>query len=596
MWSSRLFWKLFLAYGSLYIVLSFVFIKLEGARIEALTIERVRERLQDVSMVLASEIVTFSEEHSQDDLQSRFRQLGRQTNLRYTLIDLEGMVLADSERSPADMENHADRPEFQEARRKGLGESQRFSATLGFPMFYVARPVIEQGEMTALVRVSLNLSALNAEVNAARRFLWLIAICVGLVAAPVSYIVVGRIVRPLGEIAESARAIASGDYRHPVLFDSHDELGELGNAFRRMQDELAQRVDQLQLYADRLATVLEGMVEGVLAVDRDKRILLANDACKSLLGIKVQDVVGRPLLETARNLDLQEAVNGALETQGPCQREIMLPGSNRRVVHVLAKQLRGSSTPGVVVVLHDVTELRRLENMRRDFVANVSHELKTPLASIKAYAETLRLGAVNDAEHNMDFVQRIEEQSDRLHQLIVDLLHLSRVESGKEAFDFASVSIQEVCRLSVHQHAELAESRGLSLALDRSSEDTSIWADREGLATILDNLIDNAIKYTAPGGGITVRWYRDDRYAVLEVEDSGIGIAPEDQGRIFERFYRVDKARSRDLGGTGLGLAIVKHLSQAFGGEVSVSSELGVGSVFRVRLQLVSHPSPAGAA
>jgi two-component system phosphate regulon sensor histidine kinase PhoR len=244
---------------------------------------------------------------------------------------------------------------------------------------------------------------------------------------------------------------------------------------------------------------------------------------------------------------------------------------------------------GVVVVMHDVSELRRLENLRKEFSANVSHELKTPLASIKAYAETLRLGALNDSEHRLSFVERIEEQAERLHQLIVDLLQLARIEAGQQAFQYTDIPLADAARASVDLFASAASTKRISLSVPSEMPSLLVHADAEGLRTILNNLIDNAIKYTGPDGQICVSWAAKGGYAVLSVADTGIGIAPRDQTRIFERFFRVEKARSRQLGGTGLGLAIVKHLAQSFGGDVSVESQEGAGSTFRVKLPLAGN-------
>jgi two-component system phosphate regulon sensor histidine kinase PhoR len=238
----------------------------------------------------------------------------------------------------------------------------------------------------------------------------------------------------------------------------------------------------------------------------------------------------------------------------------------------------------VVLVLHDVSELRRLENLRHEFVANVSHELKTPLAAIKAYAETLRLGAVNDRENNLGFVVRIEEQADRLHQLILDTLQIARVESGREAFDIANIPVAGAVDACVAQLAGEAQLKNITLRIQPPVQPLSVRADEDGLRTILENLVDNAIKYTPENGEVVLRWWPENSSVVLEVRDTGIGIAAKDQGRIFERFFRVDQARSRELGGTGLGLSIVKHLAQAFGGSVSLMSELGKGSRFLVRI------------
>jgi two-component system phosphate regulon sensor histidine kinase PhoR len=281
-------------------------------------------------------------------------------------------------------------------------------------------------------------------------------------------------------------------------------------------------------------------------------------------------------------------VRQALQTDQPVERQIESLGTVRRTLAVRVTRLPGEPSAGVMVVLHDVTELRRLENLRRELVANVSHELKTPLASIKAYAETLRLGAIHDPEHNLAFVGRIEEQADRLHQLILDLLQIARIEAGQEVFDIGAVPVAETVEQCVAHYQGAAAAKQIELAVDPPAETLSVLADDEGLLAILSNLVDNAIKYTPNAGKITIRWRLASSKVAIEVQDTGIGIHPQDQARVFERFYRVDKARSRELGGTGLGLSIVKHLAQAFHGSVSIESKLRQGSTFRVVLPVVS--------
>lgn len=406
--------------------------------------------------------------------------------------------------------------------------------------------------------------------------------------AGVGYWLAQRVLRSARQLKSSADAIAQGDFSQRVPVVGGDGWMIAVSSFNDMREELARRIAELQENRDRMETVLSGMVEGVLAVDPQQRVLLANEPCRVLLGIQTREVVGRPLLEVVRNLDVQQTVLAALRGSESASREIPVLTTSRRIIQVLATRLSGTPCPGVVVVLHDVTELRRLEDLRRDFVANVSHELKTPLSSIKAYAETLRLGAIYDSENNIGFVERIEEQATRLHRLIVDLLHLARVETGKEAFEFTEVSVRGVCDACREQHAEVAAAAGVQLHVEDQPQDALVWADCNGVRLIADNLVANAIKFTPAPGSITLRWRREPNFGVLEVSDTGIGIPQQDQERVFERFYRTDKARSRDMGGTGLGLAIVKHLTQAFGGDVGLTSELGHGSTFRVRLPLAA--------
>jgi two-component system phosphate regulon sensor histidine kinase PhoR len=279
-----------------------------------------------------------------------------------------------------------------------------------------------------------------------------------------------------------------------------------------------------------------------------------------------------------------EAVSEAFAGDEPVVTEFDAPGPTRRTLSLRATRLPGEPCPGVMIVLHDMTELRRLESLRRELVANVSHELKTPLAAIKGYAETLRLGAVNDPEHNLHFVRRIEEQADRLHALILDILQIARLESGQESFELNDIQISDMVEQCLHQFSEAAAAKQIELFAEEPSCDITAFADEEGVQTILNNLVDNAIKYTPAGGRVIIRAAANGATVTFEVRDTGIGISEKELPRIFERFYRVDRARSRELGGTGLGLSIVKHLAQALGGSVSVESQPGAGSTFRVSL------------
>lgn len=414
--------------------------------------------------------------------------------------------------------------------------------------------------------------------------IWLVAIVAIGMGAVASWICLRQMLGPLARFTTGIRALASGDGQSPVPLVADDEIDALEAAFEQMRQNLALRIDQQRENAARLQAVLGSMVEGVLAVGPERTILLTNRAGSQMLDFTAPEPVGRSLLEVTRARPVFEAVGQALQSSEPVEREFESPGTPRRRLALRATRLPGEPCPGVMIVLHDVSELRRLENLRRELVANVSHELKTPLAAIKAYAETLRLGAVNDPENNLAFVVRIEEQAERLHQLILDILQIARVEAGQEVFEIVDVPLGEVIDEALAQFADVAAGKQLALKPEIGSHHMTVRADEEGIRAILSNLIDNAIKYTPAGGTIFIRCQAAESTVTLEVQDTGIGIAPQDQARVFERFYRVDRARSRELGGTGLGLSIVKHLAQAFGGVVHLDSELRRGSTFRVRL------------
>jgi len=395
---------------------------------------------------------------------------------------------------------------------------------------------------------------------------------------------VRRIVKPLTELSRHVHSASQQASNLVPAGNQWDEVGALSGAFDQMQRDLAQRLAQIQDNHERLQTVLSSMAEGVLAVGPDNTILLANEAAGQLLDFATSQPHGRSLLEVTRARPVYDAMARSLKSETPVVNEFESPGAIRRTLSLRATRLPGEPCPGVVMVLHDMTELRRLESLRRELVANVSHELKTPLSAIKGYAETLRLGAVNDPDHNLHFILRIEEQTERLHQLILDILQIARIESGEQPFDLEDMSVAEVIRESTDQFMETAAAKEVEIFSELPSDSLAVYADEEGVRTILSNLLDNAIKYTSPGGRVTIRANSSAVSATLEVADTGIGIAESDLGRIFERFYCVDKARSRELGGTGLGLSIVKHLAQAMGGNVSVESQRGRGSTFRVEL------------
>jgi two-component system phosphate regulon sensor histidine kinase PhoR len=390
-------------------------------------------------------------------------------------------------------------------------------------------------------------------------------------------------VRPLADIRHGAERIARGEYGEHVHGGGWRELRELAHAFNAMSDRLAEQIDRLEAERHHLRAVLGGMVEGVVAVGPGQRVLFANAAAGRLLEFDPARVLGRALYEVSRQPAVQAVLERAAKTRQPQREETELPPPAARHLSVYAAPLTADG-PGAVLVLHDTTEIRRLERLRQDFVANVSHELKTPLAVVKACAEALADGAVEDAQARGPFLQQITEQAERLHALILDLLSLARLESGEASLDLEPVPLAAAVGDCLDRHRPRAEAKRMTLEAVAPPDAVSAWADPEALAQVLDNLVDNAVKYTQEGGTVRVRWSARAGDACVTVEDNGPGIPARDLLRVFERFYRVDRARSRELGGTGLGLSIVKHLAQAMGGSVKATSEVGRGSTFTVCL------------
>lgn len=396
---------------------------------------------------------------------------------------------------------------------------------------------------------------------------------------------------PLVELKQGMEVLTESKRPIRIAAEYDDELGDLVRSYNEMSQVIDARITELQQSQQRvasdneqLATVLEAMVEGVIAVDQDERILLANMAAIRLLDLKTYDAVGRRVWEAIRIPQIQDLIRKTLTESEQQRLEFAVPWTYSTVA-VVASRLPGTPCPGAVLVLHDVTDLRRLENLRRDFVSNVSHELKTPLAAITAYAETLMNGALDDKDVSVTFVQRICEQAERLNSLILDLLELARIESGEHVYQVMPVDVNEVLKSSLDAHQAIALTKQLQVKTEFAAVPIIGMADPDGLRTIADNLIGNAIKYTQSDGTITIRTRRDGKSVEFDVEDSGVGIAKEYQSRIFERFFRIDRARSREEGGTGLGLSIVKHLCQLFGGTIKLKSQLGQGSMFTISLE-----------
>jgi two-component system phosphate regulon sensor histidine kinase PhoR len=580
MWRSRIFWRLFAAYG----VLLTVALGLLGwfliGRLEKHLLDEIRQSLE-IKTLLLRELVA---RQSVGELQEDMSRLARETGARITLIRGDGKVLADSAERPDKMENHRDRAEVQQAEIGDTGVSTRYSGTVHEPMMYVARR--NDVGPVRYVRVALSLAAVHDEIRWIARAVWTGAGLTLLIGLGLSLLIARRLVAPLVELSQAADSIAHGDYGKKVLIFARDEVGALATSFNAMSQACAEHIAQMDQDRQRLRAIFRGMVEGVLVLDAEQNIRFLNEAACHMLGAAQEDTQGRKIWQVFRHRQLGETVQTVLATDEPHRCELEWHGPDRKVFAVHGARLPGEPLRGAVLVFHDITHLRRLERVRQDFVANVSHELKTPLAAIQATVETLLDGALHDAEHNVHFLERIGENADRLHKLVHDLLTLGRIESGQETMELRPIELDLAIDACVSRQAVRAKAKDLQLISESPEQSVRALADDEALAEILDNLVDNAIKYTPNGGKITLRWFADGADAVVRVQDTGVGIPEKDLPRIFERFYRVDKARSRELGGTGLGLSIVKHLVQALGGTITASSEVSKGTTFSMRLPL----------
>jgi len=556
-------------------------------------IKAITTQLKSNSLLIRDIIKADIQEKDIERLNLVTKRLGREINTRLTIINPEGMVLGDSEENPQKMENHSDRPEIKEAIKGRIGKSSRYSTTLKKDMMYLALPIKDDAyRVIGAVRVSIPLDELENRVGQIYRIIgWggLLAVTISL---GISFALARRVSRPISQMAQAAKMISKGDLSRRIREDSRDEVGDLAYSFNRMSEELQRQMGDLAREVSEKEALLSSMIEGVLAIDRDEHVILINQAAQRMLELRPDDALGKFHWEVIRNSEINNLFKEVLKTKEQKEVKLQIGPLDERAFMVYAAPIRawGGNILGVVAVFHDVTEIRRLEKVRMEFVANVSHELRTPLTSIKGFVETLKRGAIDERENAVNFLDIIERHTDRLNQLITDLLDLSRVETGKKKMDFQPIKVEELINRAVSHFMEISNKNRPKIKYNIPSDLPMVLADEEGIETVLKNLLDNAVKYTPKRGEINITSTDKDDYIEIAVVDNGIGIPSRDLPRIFERFYCVDKARSRELGGTGLGLSIVKHIIEAHGGTVGVESEVGEGSRFTFTLSKVSKP------
>ena len=522
-------------------------------------------------------------------LQDRAQRYARILGARVTVIAGDGTVLAESDReSVRDIENHAGRPEVRRALEGQVGSAVRRSATVGRDLLYVAVPLDRPGRPRAVLRLALPTHDVDAARALVRRTLAGGAVLAIFVALVIGLFVSRRVTRPLRGMEDAARRMAEGDLAQAVPVAGADEIAALGISLNRTAVVLREKIERLGDEQAKVRTILDGMTEGVVALDDRGRLLLLNPAARAMFSVGNGIAEGRPFLEVIRQKELLDLVEEVRGSGNPARHELDLgPPVNRVVAARGAPVGLGPETAGVLLVLHDVTELRRLERVRSEFVANVSHELRTPLTCIKGYLETLLDGALDDRAHARRFLEVAGTHAERLDRLIDDLLELSNIESGRVTLVPMRLDLGDIVA-GVAAMFERQTTQSRQTLEGRVPPGLAVRADRDRLVQILVNLVDNAVKFTPEGGWIRIEAEAgpDGRVAV-RVQDTGIGIPSTELPRITERFYRVDKTRSREVGGTGLGLAIVKHLVQAHGGELHIESALGHGTT-------VSFSLPAG--
>ncbi len=551
-----------------------------GSRARELYVDRLTEELGIQASILADSVGReLAAGATPDDIQALVLALPEDVTTRITIIGPGGDVYADNVSDPRAMENHANRPEIVRALARGEGSSSRESATLDEAFLYVAVPISDVDG--AVARVAVPIDEVQATVQTVR--LWIVVAAAAAIAmvVAIAWFIAGRIAGPLEELRQQAHAVAAGDLSARVDPSETREFAEVGYAFNRMTEELQTSHNALDQARLRLEAVLAQLADGVVITDDEGLVLRMNTAAETLLAAREAPSIGKPFVQVARDHELNSLLRSALDGQEHSEAAVE-HGLNRRTLLTTAQVVEDARERLGLVVLRDISELRRLETVRREFVANVSHELRTPLTSIRAMVETLEAGAIDDAAITSDFLARIVGEVDRLNALVEDLLDLARLEAGRTTLAYTTVDPVELVRQGADRLRPQIDRAQLTMDVSSEGELQPISVDRVRLEQVLINLVHNAIKFTPVGGSIQLQVRQGGDQTTIEVRDTGIGIAPIEQIRLFERFYKSDKARRSD--GTGLGLAIAKHIVQAHGGTIAVESAVGEGSTFRIEL------------
>lgn len=511
------------------------------------------------------------------------------TGTRITIILPTGEVIGDSRENPATMDGHAGRPEIAKALGGATGTSTRYSKTLQKDMMYVAIPVKFEKIVKGVIRTSVPVSNIDKKLADIRWNIVLTGLITSLVIAGISLLIASRISRPIEEMEQGARQFADGNLQHTLAIPDSAELAGLAEAMNHMAAELDWKVKSAFAQRNEIHTILASMVEGVIALSPSDRIISMNRAAAEILETPLPEKERLGLQEIIRNTALEKLIQDSRTADEPTNGDLVYHKSREKILQVQCAPLKDAegNRIGTLLVIDDVTKLRQLESMRRDFAANVSHEIKTPLTAIKGFVETLKLHAIDDPQERARFLDIIERHVLRLTNIIDDLMRLSVIERDameKEAA-FKKVKLIDILQAAVDCYRGQAGERDIAVRMECDPA-AVLWADPSLLEQAVANLLDNAIKYSEPGGEVILSTAISRTVAVINIRDNGIGIMQKHLPRLFERFYRVDKARSRQLGGTGLGLAIVKHIAQVHGGHVTVDSTIGQGSTFSIHLPL----------
>jgi two-component system phosphate regulon sensor histidine kinase PhoR len=570
-----IFLKVFGGYLLIILLLTLLIFILSNSVIRNFHLDTLAHNLENLGSGLRFRVLSYFEEFRFEEMDSFVKEFGKEINTRITVVDKEGVVLADSDENPKTMVNHKFRPEISRALAGEVGRSLRFSDTVKEDMLYVGLPLERDGRIAGVLRVSLYLKDINILLTRLRNNIWSIVLLVTLLALIGAFIFTYNLSRPIKELTLASRRLAAGDFDTKVFLKNRDELKELAKSFNFMSEEIKNLFDKLSRRKEELGSILSSIEEGLLAIDKDGKILLSNESFNRIF--QSASVEGQYYWEAVRKPEFSELVKRVQKDKKNFTEELELDGRS-----YLCSAAFLPSGEEIVITLHDLTEIRNVERIKKDFVINVSHELRTPLTAIKGYVETLEEEVDEKAKEYLEIIKR---HTDRLILIIKDLLLLSELEEKEVEMETEKVDIKNLIENILTIFEQKLKEKKLKVELKVLNKVPTIQGDPFSLEQMFINIIDNAVNYTEEGK-IEISLKKEDKKLSVEIEDTGAGIPEEHIPRVFERFYVVDKSRSRSLGGTGLGLSIVKHIAQQHSGEVKVESTLGKGTKFTVLLPL----------